>query len=339
MGPLSLVTHDRIVAWTTTARIREITVADTVCGVDVSKDWLDAHIAPVGAFKRFANTDAGIAELAAFCHTHATSLGIVEASGGYERGAWSGLWKAGVQTARVNPRMVRDFARGIGLIEKTDRIDAAVLAEFGQARGSRLIVAPPSEGKARRLESLSSRLRQITSDITINKQRLAAASDRETCDSIDAVLELLEGQSRKVVGELASLIDDDDEYRHIGGALREVKNVADRTVIVLLSEMPEIGTISGKKVAKLAGLAPIANDSGKRRGKRKTRGGRANVRRILFTVANGAAKYHAGLADLKRRMAGDGKPKMAIRIALARKLLVILNAKARDARRDLAGTT
>lgn len=314
-------------------------MTEAVCGVDVCKAWLDAHIAPAGVVARFANTEAGIAQLAALCRENAVSLAVLEATNGCERAAWLGLWNAEIPTAQVNPFNVRRFAEGLGFLEKTDKIDALALAEFGRTKRDTLHVTRPSEGVVRRMETLSARLRQLVSDITINKQRLSSAPDAETRESIKTILDVLVRESKRIEGELASMIDDDPTWNRLDAACREVKGVATRTVIALLSEMPELGTVSDKKIAKLGGLAPFANDSGDRKGRRRVRGGRANIRRILFVVAGGARRFHPSLGASFDRMTKAGKPKRVIRIALARKLLVILNAKARDARREMTCTT
>lgn len=309
----------------------------TICGVDVSKRDLEAHVEPGGAAGRFANTDEGIAQLAEFCRGHGVELALMEATGGLEEATFLGLWSAGVAAARVNPRFVRRFAEAFGTLEKTDRIDAAIIARFGLAGA--IAPQPPAGRNQRRINALVARLSQITRDITTNKQRLSAARDAETRDSLGEVLALLKRQARTIEGEIGSLIDDDPLWAHLNAALRRVKGVAGRTIARLLAELPEIGQVSNKAIAKLAGLAPIANDSGKRAGPRSIRGGRGGVRSTLFLVAAIAAKYDPHLAAFKDRLTQAGKPKMVVRIALARKLLVILNAKARDARAEHATAT
>jgi transposase len=305
-----------------------------VCGVDVSKDWLDAHVAPGGAAARFANDACGVDQLAAFCRQQAVDLVVMEASGGYERTAFAMLWGMGQPCGLANARSVRRFAQGMGYLEKTDRIDAAIIARYGEVK--RLRPTPLPSPSAQRLKGLVARLSQLTGDITVNKQRRSAAADGEVLASLDEVLVLLKRQSRRLEGEIASLIDDDPLWARLAATFRSVKGVASRTVARLMAELPEIGTLSNKAVAKLIGLAPIANDSGKRTGRRGIAGGRAGPRSILFLVAGIAAKYDPHLMAFHHRLSQAGKPKMVIRIALARKLLVILNAKARDARREFA---
>jgi transposase len=311
-------------------------VIEIVCGVDVSKDWLDAHIEP-DIRARFVNDASGIEALARFCRDHRIGLVVMEASGGYERMAFAMLWAMGQPCALVNPRQVRRFAEAMGYLEKTDGIDAAVITHYGQVK--RLSPTPLPSPAAQRLKALVARLSQVTGDITINKQRRSAAADAETLASLDEVIALMKRQSRKLEGEIASLIDDDPLWARLDAAFRSIKGVASRTVARLMAELPEIGTLSGKAITKLAGLAPIADDSGKRSGRRSIRGGRQGPRSILFLVARIAAKYDPHLADFHQRLLQAGKPKMVARIALARKLLVILNAKARDARNEFAHAT
>lgn len=305
-----------------------------VCGVDVSKVWLDVHIQPAGASSRFANDAAGVEELAAFCREHGVELVVMEASGGCERTAFTLLWGLGLPCGLANPRSVRRFAEAMGYLEKTDSIDAAMIALYGLTKGLR--PTPLQSPAAQRLKALVARLCQITADTTVNKQRRSAASDPETLASLGEVLALLKRQSRELEGKIASLIDADPLWERLDRAFREMKGVASRTVARLMAELPEIGTLSNKAIAKLVGLAPIANDSGKRTGRRPVRGGREGPRSILYLVGAIAAKYDERLGDFQQRLSRAGKPKMVIRIALARKLLVILNAKARDARNELA---
>jgi transposase len=313
-------------------------VINIICGVDVSKARLDACIEPGAIFASFDNDAAGVAELAAFCRQHQAGLAVMEATGGYERPAFLLLWEAGMPCAMTNPRSVRRYAEAMGVLEKTDRLDASVIARFAHAKNLQPTPAPtPAQ---QRLKALVARLRQVTDDLTVQKQRRTSLLDNfEMLTSLNEVIALLKRQSRTLEGEIASMIDDDPLWEKLAEAWRSVKGVAGRTVARLMADMPEIGTYSNKAIAKLAGLAPLADDSGKRRGKRSIRGGRASVRSILFLVARIAANYDKTLADFRDRLLAAGKPKMVVRIALAHKLLVRLNAKARDARAAYANAT
>jgi len=312
-------------------------VTNIICGIDVSKTRLDACVAPGGAFASFANDADGVAALAAFCRQHGVGLVVMEATGGYERLAFLLLWEAGLACALTNPRSVRRYAQAMGALEKTDRLDAGLIARFAIAKGIK--PSPPPSPAQQRLKALVARLGQVTGDLTVQKQRCAAAHDGETLASLAEVIGLLKRQARRLEGEIASLIDDDPLWAELAAAFRSVKGVAGRTVARLMADLPEIGLYSNKAVAKLAGLAPLADDSGTRRGKRHIGGGRAAVRSILFLVADIARRFDPSLADFHRRLTAAGKPKMVVRIALAHKLLVQLNAKARDARALYANAT
>lgn len=309
----------------------------TICGVDISKKHLDARIVPGEAFTRFTNDAAGIAKLAAFCAEHKVELIAMEATGGFERLAFTLLWEAGVACAIANPRSVRQYAEAMGFFEKTDRIDAFIIARFAHSKG--LKPTPPPSKNRSRLKALVVRLRQLADDLTVNKQRRHQVVDAEIRATFDESIALIKRQSRRLEGEIASLIDDEPLWALLDKTFRTMKGVADRTVARLMAELPEIGTYDNKAIAKLVGLAPLANDSGKKNGKRSIRGGRAGVRSILVLVAGIARRHDDGLADFHRRLVAAGKPKMVVRVALAHKLLVRLNAKARDARAQFANAT
>ena len=305
-----------------------------ICGVDISKDWLDAWLAPEERYGRFANSPEGVAELAQACHAAGIELAVMEASGGYERVAFLGLWQLGLPCAITNARAVRDFAKAMGYMEKTDRIDARMISGFAAAK--RIVSCPPPSEDQRRINALAARMRQIGGDLTIQKQRLASARDAATRADLAEIIALLVRQRKVVIAAIAAMIEADPLWQALDRTFRSVKGVAERTVATLLAELPEIGTLSNKAISKLVGLAPLADDSGRRSGKRSVRGGRATVRSILFLVADIARKFDPSLTEFRQRLLDSGKPKMVVRIALAHKLLVRLNAKARDTRQKMA---
>lgn len=305
----------------------------TICGVDVCKAWLDGWIEPVG-HRRFANDPEGIAALAGWAFEQGVALVVMEASGGIEQPAYLALWRQGCPCAIANPRAVRRFAEAMGYLEKTDRIDARMIAGFAATRRLKPM-APPSP-EQQRLAALATRLRQVTTDLGVQKQRLHTTCEPLALASLKETIAFFNRQIKALAEEIGTLIAADPLWQALDATLRSVKGVADRTVTRILAELPEIGTLSNRAIAKLAGLAPIANDSGKRNGPRPIRGGRTGVRSILFLVADIARKYDPSLADFRDRLLAQGKPKMVVRVALARKLLVRLNAKARDVRAELA---
>jgi transposase len=312
-------------------------VNEIVCGVDVAKHELIAALDGGQQLGAFANNAEGIAGLAVALRQAGVGLVVVEATGGHERKAARLLSEAGFGVAVADPRRVRLFAEAIGGREKTDRIDAAMIAAFAKVKGLKPMILPSPDQQ--RLTRLVRRLGQVTTDLSAHKARLSAADDAEITASLLRIMQALRSEARMLEGEIASLIDDDPLWAALAAEFGSIKGVAGRTIARLMADLPEIGTYSGKAIAKLCGLAPMANDSGQKRGRRTTGGGRADVRSILFLVAKGAARFHNGLSDFHQRLSKAGKPLMVIRIALARKLLVILNAKARDARKWHATAT
>jgi transposase len=305
-----------------------------ICGVDISKAWLDAGIGDTDALCRHANDADGVAALYEFCQNADVSLVVMEASGGLEQALFHQLWALGMPAAIVNPRSVRDFAKAMGMFEKTDRIDALMIARFAAAK--RIKPTPPASVDQQKLTALSARMRQITGDITLQKQRLSSARDPMTRDQLAQILTLYKQQHKTTSQAIIDLLETDPLWHALDRTFRTIKGVANRAVATLLAELPEIGTLSNKAIGKLVGLAPIANDSGKRQGKRSIRGGRTYVRSILYLVADIARRFNPSLASFSERLLAKGKPKMVVRIALAHKLLTRLNAMARDTRNLLA---
>jgi transposase len=316
------------------AHTRKVTVTRIICGVDVASKSLEACIGEQCAIGSFANNPEGLAALAAFCRGHQVELVAMEATGGYEQQAFAQLSAEGLPVAILNPRAVRQFAQSMGRFEKTDRIDAGMIASYAAVRGSRPVCLAPKNQQ--HLRALVTRLRQLTEVRTaqLNQQRLV--TDGAVQASFKKLLAVLARQIRELEQKIAALIEADPLWRELNQVFRTIKGVADRTVARLMAEMPEIGTLSNKTISKLAGVAPLANDSGKHQGKRAVRGGRAAVREILFIVASVVGRYEPDFVAFRQRLAAAGKPPKVVRIALAHKLLVRLNAKARQVRQQHA---
>jgi transposase len=308
-------------------------VTQIICGVDVSSTTLDARIGPDGPSIQVKRTHQGVAELAAFCRLHGAGLAVMEATGGYEKLPFNLLWAAGIPCALANPRAVRRFAEAMGILEKSDRIDTGVIARFAAVK--KLAPQPPLPPGQQRLRALSDRLRQITQSIVAQTNQRRLIDDPMVLASIDEVIALLRRQARAFEAAIVDLLDSEPLWQALNAACRSIKGVALRTIARLMAELPEIGTLSGKAIAKLAGLAPLARDSGKHSGNRHVRGGRAGVRSILFIVASIVRRFNRDFADFSKKLLDAGKPRKVIRIALARKLLVRLNAKARDVRQAM----
>ena len=305
-----------------------------ICGVDIASASLEARIGRDGAEASFPNTAEGIAALADFCHHHQVELVAMEATGGYEQLAFAQLSEQGLPVAILNPRAVRQFAQSMGRLEKTDRIDAGMIAWYAEVKQSKpLCLAPRSQ---QHLRALVTRLRQLTDLRTAQKNQQRLISNRTVQRSFTQLLAVVARQIADLEQRIAQQIEDDPLWRELNQAFRTIKGVADRTVARLMAEMPEIGTLPNKTISKLAGLAPLARDSGQHRGKRAIGGGRAAVRQILFIVASVVGRHEPDFKAFQQRLRAAGKPPKVVRIALAHKLLVRLNAKARDVRQQLA---
>lgn len=304
-----------------------------ICGVDVASKSLEARIGQQGAASSFINDPEGIAALGAFCLTYQVELVAMEATGGYEQQAFAQLSGQGLAVTILNPRAVRQFAQSMGSLEKTDAIDAGMIAWYAEVKKSQPVCLAPENQQ--HLRALVTRLRQLTEMrvVQLNQQRLV--TDRKVQASFKKLLALLARQIGELEKSIAVLLEKDPLWRELDQAFRTIKGVADRTVARLMAEMPEIGTLSNKTISKLAGLAPLANDSGKHQGKRSVRGGRAAVREILFIVASVVGRYEPDFIAFRERLRAAGKPPKVVRIALAHKLLVRLNAKAREVRQRL----
>ena len=333
-GTAAAVTYDRTVAWHPTARARQVTVTQIICGVDVASETLEARIGREGARLQVERTSDGIAQLAAFCRQHQVTLVVMEATGGYEQLVCAQLWADELPCAIVNPRAVRRFGEAMGLFEKTDQLDAGVIAWYAETK--RIVAQPlPSAGQ-QKLRALVARLAQLTELDVMQRNQCRLVEDPQVLASIAELRALTRRQIRRFEAEIAELLDRDPLWRALDQSFRTIKGVADRTVARVMALLPEIGTISNKAAAKLVGLAPFAKDSGKHTGRRAVRGGRSGVRDILFVVAEIVRRFEPDFVACHLKLNKAGKPRKVVRVALARKLLVRLNAKARDVRRQLA---
>jgi transposase len=258
----------------------------------------------------------------------------MEATGGYERLPFAQLWAADMPVAIVNPRSVHQFAQAMGALEKTDKIDTGMIAWYAETK--RIEPTPLGSGNQQRLTTLVVRMRQLIELRTAQNNQRRLVEDTDALASFTAVLSTVNQQIRSLEAKVIALIDADPLWLALDAAFREIKGVADRTIARLMAHVPEIGTLSGKAIAKLSGLAPIARDSGKKIGKRPVRGGREPVRSILYMVAEIVRRHDPDFKAFYETLRAAGKPAKVVRIALARKLLVRLNAKARDVRKALA---
>lgn len=296
-------------------------------GLDVAKETLDVAMRPSGELWSTPNTESGIATLLARLRSLHPALVVCEATGGFERAAIAALAAAGVPVVVANPRQVRDFARSTGQLAKTDALDAGILALF--AERVRPTPRPLPDDAAQLLDAVLTRRRQLLEMLTAEKNRLGFAP-KPLHRGIQAHIRWLERQLDDVTKELAGLIEASPVWRAKDDLLQSVPGVGPIVSYTLLGELPELGTLSHKQIATLAGIAPLARDSGKLRGKRMIWGGRASVRTALFMAALCGRRWNPALKVFYERLIAAGKPKKVALIACARKLLTILNAMVRS---------
>jgi transposase len=298
-------------------------------GIDVSKQHLDACWGTEA--QRLGNDASGWNELIAKLKASEVDLVVLEATGGYERGLVLALQDAGIAVARVNPRQARDFAKSLGVLAKTDGLDARTLRDFADVlarhKDRHKYITPVIDEQRKLLGALMTRRRQLVDMRVAETSRLEHA-DARAAKSIRSVLKLLERQLAEIDRDI-----DDHMERHFKAQrklLDSVKGVGAVTTLTLLSALPELGTLGRKPIAKLVGIAPLADDSGKRRGQRRIWGGRAEVRAALYMATLSAMRYNPVIAAYYQRLLAAGKPKKVAMVACMRKLLTILNAMLRD---------
>ncbi len=298
---------------------------ENMFGVDVAKNWVDV-VGPEG-HERVSNDD-----LKAFALRVAQMGGRVafEASGGYETPLRMVLAKARVPAIRINPRRARAFATSLGRLAKTDRVDASVIREMAMRLD--LPECSPETEEVSQLKALQLRRRQLVEDAKREKIRLGQIFDKGTRASVIRVLRLLQREIDSIQTAIAKCIAKSKDLRGRAALLRTAPGVGPVSATALLAEMPELGTLTPRQVAALAGGAPMARDSGLRSGKRRIGGGRKSLRDVLYMAGLSAARNDPTLRAFSDRLRANGKaPKQAI-IAVTRKLLIILNAMIRENR-------
>jgi transposase len=298
-----------------------------VVGIDVSKERLDVHVRPAGTVLSYSRDAAGIDALIGELGGLALQLIAVEATGGFEEVVVASLAAAGLPVVVVNPAQVRAFASAIGRRAKTDPIDAAVIAHFAEATKPQ--VRPLPDAATQALADLVTRRRQIIQMIVAEGQREKRASPRAR-KSILRLLKTLRAELADLDTEISETVRGSPLWREKEDLLASVPGVGPVTVRTMLAELPELGSLDRRKIAALVGLAPFTRQSGKWRGKSFIGGGRASVRAALFMAAMTAMRWNPTLRTFHHRLRAAGKPKMVALIAVARKLLTILNAILRD---------
>ena len=297
-------------------------------GIDVAKDRLDVHVRPGGEAFAVARDGEGVAALVERLKEVGAGLIVLEATGGFEQVVAAGLAGAGLPVVVVNPRQIRDFARALGRLAKTDRIDAEVIALF--AERVRPELRPLPDDQARELDELVTRRRQVIEMMVAEGNRARRLSSRRLQKRIARHQAVLQKELTEIERELDDTIRKSPIWRETEDLLKSVPGIGNATARTLIAALPELGSLDRRKIAALVGLAPFNRDSGTLRGKRMVAGGRAPVRAALYMAALVASRRNPLIAAFYQRLLAAGKPKKLALTACMRKLLTILNAIVRD---------
>jgi transposase len=296
-------------------------------GIDVSKDRLDVAVLGEDRGWQVDNTPKGIAQLVEWVQEIQPELNVVEATGGYQRGVAQALFEAGLAVAVVNPARVRQFARACGLLAKTDKLDAQVLAEFGQRVQPRRYASKTEAEK--QLSAMLVRRRQVEEMLKAEQSRGRTIS-QSLRPSLERIKACLKEEKKTLDTLIQQFMVNQEAWQEPSKILGGVPGVGMVTSSTLLAELPELGKMNGKKIAALVGVAPMNFDSGKKRGYRKTKGGRTDVRRVLYMSTLVATRYNPLIQAHYQQLLKRGKEKKVALTACMRKFLVILNAMMRD---------
>jgi transposase len=293
-------------------------------GIDVSKNTLDLRIEPVGQSLHVAYDDTGVSEICQRLSEVSPTLIVMEATGGLETRLASELAAQGLPVAVINPRQARDFAKATGQLAKTDRVDAAILAAFAQA--IRPAVRPLKDADTRDLDDLVTRRRQLVAMRVQESLRLGAAHSKGLQKNLKSHIAWLDKQIAKLDDDLSARLRHSDVWKAKDDLLRSIPGVGAVTSLTMLAQCPELGQLNRREIAKLTGVAPLANDSGKHRGKRFIWGGRADVRAVLYMATVSAIRCNRAIKAFAERLKQTGKPAKVVIVACMRKLLTIMNA-------------
>jgi transposase len=300
-------------------------------GIDVAKDTVDVGLGVGGEVCQFTNDAQGHERLLSRLKDFAVSLIVMEATGGYERALMCALQAAGYEVAVVNPRQARDFAKAMGYLEKTDRIDAGMLTEFAQTLERHpkraTFLTPLLDAERAALAALVVRRRQLVDMLTAEHNRLAM-SHSAARRSITAIIKALQRQLDDIETKMAAHVN--KHHADLAELLDSAKGIGPNTVATLIAELPELGRLSNRQISKLVGVAPLSRNSGLQRGHRTIFGGRAALRRALYMPTVAATVHNPAIRVFYQRLVAAGKAKKLALVAAMRKLLTILNAMVRS---------
>lgn len=296
-------------------------------GIDIAKDWFDVAVLGEKRTRQFTNTKKGIRELVRWMNQLQPKLLVVEATGGYEEALVLGLFEAGLPVALVSPQRVRQYARAKGRLAKTDLLDAQLLAEYGKSIQPRLFV--DKSEKRKQLSALVGRRNQLNAMLQAEKNRLRAHSGA-IHSSLQKVIACLQAELKQMDRQIRALLQAHTDLQAQEKLLRTAKSIGPVTAATLLADLPELGQLDRQEIAALVGVAPMNSDTGKKRGYRKTKGGRPDVRRTLYMATLTGIRYNPVLKPHYDQLRKRGKEKKVAITACMRKMLTILNAMLRD---------
>jgi transposase len=304
------------------------TASSLFVGIDVAKDKLDLARSDSKTPLTFENTTDGIGQIVQLLRAARPTIIVIEATGGLERALLDALLDADLPVALANPSHVRHLAKGLGILAKTDRIDAFVLVEYARLASPRLAVK--RSANQAELEALVTCRRQLTHVRTEQTNRRARTSSKSAIKSIDAVLATINKQIEKLNGQIRKLIDSDDDFNSIDKILQSVPGVGGVLSSTLLAELSELGSSDRRSISALVGVAPFNHDSGLLKGKRSIRGGRASVRSALYMATIAATRFNPVIKAFYQRLQAAGKLNKVAIVACMRKLVGFLNVMIRD---------
>lgn len=305
--------------------------AKTTVAFDVCKAVLDVHIRVDGKAFQVSNTYEGFDQIAVMLADYDVSLILMESTGGYEDAAACYFQSVGYDVAVVNPRHARNFAIAMGQLAKTDRLDAAILADFAAVIDTRpdraRFIKPPTDEERKFLSQMVARRRQVVDLLSTEKQRLSHADDYAK-QSINKMIHFIESQLKEINKDVSFYLK--KNYSGLSKLLSEIPGIGELSVGLLIGDVPELGQIGNRQLSAVIGVAPFNHDSGKRRGKRCISGGRQDVRNVLYMGVMSATRFNPVIKEFFDRLISKGKPKKLAYIACVHKLLRIINAMVRD---------
>jgi transposase len=296
-------------------------------GIDLSKQWLDAHMLPEGKTWRITTQPKELEQWVNQLPTD-ISLAVIEATGGLENQVASLLHQRGIPVVIVNPRRIRDFARACGLLAKNDALDAYVIALFAER------VKPPvrqlPDAEQIELDELMTRRRQVLDTLQAERNRLERVQSKSVRKDLKAHIRWLEKRLKQLEDELDTLVESNEIWREKEDRLKSVPSIGPITARTILAELPELGRLTRRQIASLVGIAPFCHESGKWRGRSFIEKGRSSIRHVLYMAALVAIRHNPIIRSFAERLKKQGKASKVVIVACMRKLLVILNAMQRD---------